>query len=185
MTKLATLILLAFTAITANAGTVLIDFDDVTPQYISPGNLYDVETKGFTFDAITFAASPPEAGVSSAGIWASADCFAWGGGCGSQIVMEAISGSAFSIHSIASWEGSFSGTLFGGGAADLSAPIGTGDWLSLETFRVTNICPSTPCGYWDASLDDVTASVVPIPAAAWLFGSALAGLGWIGRKRVT
>ena len=28
----------------------------------------------------------------------------------------------------------------------------------------------------------VTASVVPLPAAAWLFGSALAGLGWLRRK---
>jgi hypothetical protein len=27
-----------------------------------------------------------------------------------------------------------------------------------------------------------TASIVPIPAAAWLFGSALAGLGWMRRK---
>jgi hypothetical protein len=25
-------------------------------------------------------------------------------------------------------------------------------------------------------------SVVPIPAAAWLFGSALAGLGWLGYR---
>jgi len=31
----------------------------------------------------------------------------------------------------------------------------------------------------------VSASVVPIPAAAWLFGSALAGLGWIRRKQVS
>lgn len=29
----------------------------------------------------------------------------------------------------------------------------------------------------------VTANVVPIPAAAWLFGSALAGLGWARRKK--
>lgn len=29
----------------------------------------------------------------------------------------------------------------------------------------------------------VRSSVVPIPAAAWLFGSALAGLGWIRRKQ--
>ncbi|MGI9309171.1 MAG: VPLPA-CTERM sorting domain-containing protein [Gammaproteobacteria bacterium] len=26
-------------------------------------------------------------------------------------------------------------------------------------------------------------SAVPIPAAAWLFGSALAGLGWLRRKQ--
>jgi hypothetical protein len=25
-------------------------------------------------------------------------------------------------------------------------------------------------------------NVVPIPAAVWLFGSALAGLGWLRRK---
>jgi hypothetical protein len=29
----------------------------------------------------------------------------------------------------------------------------------------------------------VIANVVPIPAAAWLFGSALAGLGWLRRKQ--
>jgi hypothetical protein len=27
-----------------------------------------------------------------------------------------------------------------------------------------------------------TVSAVPIPAAVWLFGSALAGLGWLRRK---
>ena len=29
----------------------------------------------------------------------------------------------------------------------------------------------------------VVANVVPVPAAAWLFGSALAGLGWLRRKQ--
>jgi hypothetical protein len=29
-----------------------------------------------------------------------------------------------------------------------------------------------------------TVSTVPIPAAVWLFGSALAGLGWINKRRV-
>lgn len=29
----------------------------------------------------------------------------------------------------------------------------------------------------------VVANVIPIPAAAWLFGSALAGLGWMRRKQ--
>jgi len=183
MTKLAAFLILAFSAISANAGTVLIDFDDVTPEYVFGGNLFDIETKGFTFDAVTSSASPPEAGVGSGGIFAGAECFAFGAGCGSLIVMEAVNGSAFSIQSIGSWEGSFEGTLFGGGAADLSAPIGTGDWLSLETFRVRNYCELTPCGYFEASLDNVTASVVPIPAAVWLFGSALAGLGWVRRKQ--
>ena len=32
-------------------------------------------------------------------------------------------------------------------------------------------------------IDNVSANVVPIPAAVWLFGSALAGLGWMRRKQ--
>jgi hypothetical protein len=32
-------------------------------------------------------------------------------------------------------------------------------------------------------IDDIVTNVVPIPAAAWLFGSALAGLGWLRRKQ--
>ena len=31
-------------------------------------------------------------------------------------------------------------------------------------------------------LDDVSVSAVPVPAAVWLFGSALAGLGWLRRS---
>jgi len=45
------------------------------------------------------------------------------------------------------------------------------------------ICPPEPC--YVTGLINVSAfgtSVVPIPAAAWLFGSALLGLGWMRRK---
>ncbi len=34
-----------------------------------------------------------------------------------------------------------------------------------------------------AAIDDVKVQLVPIPAAAWLFGSTLAALGWVGRRR--
>jgi hypothetical protein len=37
--------------------------------------------------------------------------------------------------------------------------------------------------YVDNIVTDVVASVVPVPAAVWLFGSALAGLGWLRRKQ--
>ncbi len=33
--------------------------------------------------------------------------------------------------------------------------------------------------------DNIVVNVVPIPAAVWLFASALAGLGWFRRNRVT
>jgi hypothetical protein len=32
------------------------------------------------------------------------------------------------------------------------------------------------------AFDNIVVSAVPVPAAAWLFGSALAGLGWFRRK---
>jgi len=32
-------------------------------------------------------------------------------------------------------------------------------------------------------LDNIAVTAVPIPAAVWLFGSALAGLGWLRRKQ--
>jgi hypothetical protein len=32
-------------------------------------------------------------------------------------------------------------------------------------------------------MDNIRVSAVPIPAAVWLFGSALAGLGWLRRKQ--
>ncbi len=33
------------------------------------------------------------------------------------------------------------------------------------------------------AMTKLSMSVVPIPAAVWLFGSALAGLGWLRRKQ--
>lgn len=35
----------------------------------------------------------------------------------------------------------------------------------------------------DAALSDIVLTAVPVPAAVWLFGSALAGLGWLRRKQ--
>jgi hypothetical protein len=38
-------------------------------------------------------------------------------------------------------------------------------------------------GFHPYGVDNIQFSAVPIPAAAWLFGSALAGLGWLRRKQ--
>jgi len=67
----------------------------------------------------------------------------------------------------------------------LVAPLGTGGWLNLSwaywqvsTPRSFSFAPDI-----DLSVDNITVSAVPIPAAVWLFGSALAGLGWLRRKK--
>jgi hypothetical protein len=179
-----TIFLLA--SVVANAATVTIDFDEVTPQYVFGGGLM-VESKGYTFDAQPMLGDPPEAGVSSSGVWAAADCFSWGPGCGAAVIMEKIDGNSFAISSFDAggyYGVDFGGTISGGATADLSAAIGTGDWLQLEQFQVYSYC-SGPfgCGEYDVYLDDIVVSAVPVPAAAWLFGSALAGLGWLRRKQ--
>jgi hypothetical protein len=86
---------------------------------------------------------------------------------------------------------------------EIVAPATSGDWdndpSSLGEWNITNVaCPASICGSDRAytladfengggniaDLSNARAfSVVPIPAAVWLFGSALAGLGWMRRKQ--
>ena len=79
--------------------------------------------------------------------------------------------------------GSFSGGVVGGGGADLSVAVGTGDWLNLQSLELSSFGGGAFSVY-EVQMDNIVVSgVVPIPAAVWLFGSALAGLGWIRRQR--
>jgi hypothetical protein len=64
------------------------------------------------------------------------------------------------------------------------------DWFAINLTNVDRIViesqesiekPNT--GFY--GLDNLTYSVVPLPQAVWLFGSALAGLGWLRRKQTT
>ena len=175
---------LSFSA--SQAATILIDFEDVTPAYY-PGPAVppiNMESKGFAFTASPNLSSYSEGSVGPGGLYVDAECAAWGPGCGANISMQAVNGSSFGILSIGSYSGDVYGGLAGGGTADLSTAIGTGDWLTLEYFSVNDTCYIVGyCSFHAASLDDITVSAVPIPAAVWLFGSALAGLGWLKRKK--
>lgn len=66
-----------------------------------------------------------------------------------------------------------------------AAPIGTGDDFDMSTFsesvNATVGLIGTSITYTFAVGSEV--SEVPVPAAAWLFGSAIVGLAGIGRKR--
>jgi len=50
------------------------------------------------------------------------------------------------------------------------------------TFQIGAVCGADPGCSSEVFVDNVSVNVVPIPAAAWLFGSALGLLGWIRRK---
>lgn len=51
-------------------------------------------------------------------------------------------------------------------------------WTGLDSLVIGTLSTALPAG-----IDNIVVSGVPIPAAAWLFGSALAGLGWLGRTK--
>jgi len=54
-------------------------------------------------------------------------------------------------------------------------------WQNIHRLVFTTQEPLNPESL--GGLDNIVVSVVPVPAAVWLFGSALAGLGWMGRKQ--
>lgn len=169
------------------AAPILIDFDEITPQ--SGSGQITVESKGYSFFAFGSSYSDPWSGVSSAGFYSSGDCFSYGPGCGVTVSMESASGTPFSVHSFTvayddnsqNWQAAFTGTVAGGATADLSAAVGTGDWLQLESLLAWSTCLSSSCTEQTVRIDDITVSAVPLPPAVWLLGTSLAALGWFRR----
>ncbi len=80
------------------------------------------------------------------------------------------------------------GTLIGGGLVSQNITLDG----NLTTYNISGLDGIASLAIsFDGStysapfdLDNIIASVVPIPAAAWLFGSGIAMLGWFRRKQV-
>jgi len=67
-------------------------------------------------------------------------------------------------------------TNAGGTVAIVPGVVGSsGSWIEQ--------CNSYTYDCFGSDIVSGTVSAVPVPAAVWLFGSALAGLGWLRRKR--
>jgi hypothetical protein len=76
------------------------------------------------------------------------------------------------------------GSLAGGGTVqldyvtlvDMETVMFGSEWLGLTNieFSAYGCC---------ALVDNIVVSNVPVPAAVWLFGSALGGLGWMRRRK--
>jgi hypothetical protein len=73
-----------------------------------------------------------------------------------------------------------------GDVIDYSGFLSAGDYTIIAEANVYGRGFNEGGAAYDFSGEFGTAEVafVPVPAALWLFGSALAGLGWIRRKRV-
>jgi hypothetical protein len=197
------ILVLLFSGFT-NAST-LIDFDTVPVGSANP-----LTVDGFQFQATQSAydSSPSIVGLTQEVINQSAgDNALQIGGAGLSgpfgntsyigVTMTAADGGAFSFYGAdfstalfgdpALMDSGIYGQVFGGGSA--VDPIGSGDWLNLESvsFSLGAFFLAGGSGFSSTTLvltiDNVNAQVVPLPAAVWLFGSALAGLGWMRRKQ--
>lgn len=74
--------------------------------------------------------------------------------------------------------GGLSGTLLGGTSVTtgtISAPFGANELIGGASFELDGDPYLMPAHAW-------TAAVVPVPATAWLLGSALGLLGWMRRR---
>jgi hypothetical protein len=72
----------------------------------------------------------------------------------------------------------------GSNSADWTNVDFDGSWNAVHSMNIDYQTIYNGLGdyYGNPAIDNFSASVVPVPAAVWLFGSALAGLGWFRRK---
>ena len=174
-----------------SAQAVVIDFDSESIGAVNP-----LDTDGFTFEQVfSYGSQGMEVIEQSPGDNALHMSITGGftefGDAGPiHIKMSASSDSPFAFYgadflpeaAVGDVLSAVIGYKVGGGTA--VGAFGTGDWLNLESvWFETASCCGMNLETLSITIDNVDASVVPIPAAVWLFGSALAGLGWMRRKQ--
>jgi len=79
-------------------------------------------------------------------------------------------------------QGSMTDSIFSFSGVKITSLIELRSTPSVES-DFTSFRISLHSSGYDEYAYSVVPSIVPIPAAVWLFGSALAGLGWVGRKQ--
>jgi len=193
----AILVAISVSLFSGNALAVTVDFDsDYTVINANPslGLTGEIVSKGFLFDPLNYWETDTSFDASDAASFYSPNscppCV------GPEFTVTTESGSAFNLASVdvrftdnVSFPGlTVTGYYEGGGTI---SKIITDDAWHLETFdsQWTNLSSVTfeaagsgCCGGGSIDIDNFTATVVPVPAAVWLFGSALAGLGFLRRR---
>lgn len=177
----------------AGASTVTLDFEEFTVG--DPGPLvsqqFSVAGDAIGVDILEGATNNM---VQSLGFW-------WQGRVIAIVQVDRVDGGAFSLMSAdwvlrdeqnAYWLDPYSyvvGNLADGSTiiAHNAAELGQGDWLNIESALFVGDMDEDLGGYPTSNIkvmvdNIVVGAAVPIPAAVWLFGSALAGLGFMRGK---
>jgi len=178
------------------AATVTLDFEEL---YLGSSGPTEVISQGFVFNSLTDPADGPVGFADWKNVPTnnSTKILRYCQHC--SATMSAVSGDSFDLLSFdmntlnptpdltASF--TLSGYYAGGGQISVELTADTvwsnytfdSEWsnlVSLEFGAVTSGGPFSSIG-----LDNLRLTTVPIPGAVWLFGSALAGLGWMRRKQ--
>jgi hypothetical protein len=104
-----------------------------------------------------------------------------------SMMMEPLSGESFAVSSL---------EALGGAVMSLTCHYSDGDTVQTTIPFAENWTTTVLDSSWQnlqqiefvmagevfTAIDNIVVSTVPIPATVWLFGSALAGLGWMRRK---
>jgi hypothetical protein len=178
---------LSFTGV-ANAAPVVLDFED-TPY---EGTTFEdpFVTKGFVIDP----SDPPSVSAISSGPDSHLVICGWCANGSEGVSIFADSGLRFELTSmeVSFVELPMTGIVVGhfANGDTLSESIVAGvmsfdsSWTKLASIDIlfdTSVIAVPP--YLAAEIDNIHVSEVPVPAAVWLFGSALGALGWRRRRR--
>jgi hypothetical protein len=181
----------------AIAAPVVVDFDDTLPTYIG---LETHQEDGFTLTSNEPSGTLIDVnntvreniGIFSGGT--NSQSLFWGAnGTDSTISIAADSGLQFSIDSLdasslynAAGELTLTGTKAGGGTVSQTLTLNSAltsyniTGLGLVTNLVLSFDGTVAAAPYD--VDNISLNAVPVPAAVWLFASALGMLGWTRRS---
>jgi hypothetical protein len=173
------------------AGAYIIDFEEFEPGFISGSGLVSGDYQIHTDYSFDFPNGSGGAYITETNTLQILGDASWFDDSYVEMTVERVDGGSFSLYSIdvlADYDpdGYYLSALTTAGyyiddQGDL-ANLGQGDWLNIVQFSYLTSQPPATIGSL-LEVDNIVVTAVPIPAAVWLFGSALAGLGWLRRKQ--
>lgn len=197
-TTFATLLPLASLMFGGVANAVTIDFEDILPTYFG---LSTYQEDGFTLNS-----NVPDGTIIDVNNVVRGNLGVFSGGTNSQTMVWGENGTistisitndaatpfyllALDASSMVNPTGqlTLTGTLSGGGTVqqvlNLNSALTTYNITGMNNLSALDISFDGSVSFAPFDLDNVQMSLVPVPAAVWLFGSALVGLaGWSRRR---